>query len=149
MTPFQAFYLYLSLFTFAVAWWRGGHPERAGVAIFVVAYSVSLLAGNLVIGDLRWGEAVVDLVTLGAFVWLAIRADRWWILVVCAFMFLVMLAHGVMILVPQLDTRGDVAARWGLGMVAVLALLGGVLERWLAGEPPVSADARWGPSRSS
>ena len=149
MAPFQAFYLYLSLFTFAVAWWRGGHPERAGVAIFVVAYSVSVLVQGWTIGDLRWGEAVVDLVTLGAFIWLAIRADRWWTLVVCAFMFLILVAHGVMIIVPQLDVRGDVAARWGLGTAAILALLAGVLERWLAGEAPVSATARWRLPRSS
>ncbi|WP_372706780.1 hypothetical protein [Brevundimonas sp.] len=149
MAPFQAFYLYLSLLTFAVVWWRGGHPERAGVAIFVVAYSLSILVQDLTIGDLRWGEAVVDLATLGAFIWLAIRADRWWILVVCAFMFLVMVAHSVMIIVPQLDARGDVAARWVLGTAAILALLGGLLERWLAGETPVSGDKRWRRTRSS
>lgn len=143
MAPFQAFYLYASLFTFAVAWWRGGHPERAGVAIFVVAYTVSILVQGLSIGDLRWGEALVDLATLGAFVWLAIRADRWWALVVCAFMFLTMVAHGVMIIVPELDQRGDVAARWGLGLAAILALLGGVFERWLAGEAPASMGATW------
>ncbi|MDO9587454.1 MAG: hypothetical protein Q8R45_00680 [Brevundimonas sp.] len=46
----------------------------------------------------------------------------------------------------QLDARGDVAARWGIGVMIVACLGAGVAEGWLAGEEPASAKAFWGRS---
>jgi len=143
MTPFQAFYLYFSLVVFAVAWLKGGHPERRGVAYLVIAFVISYLATPLQIGDLRAGEAVADIALTLAFIWMAFKGDRWWPFAASAFMVLSLLVHLSMLLAPELDPRADVSARYGLGVLVIAALLAGVVERWLSGEPPVSRYGVW------
>lgn len=146
MAPFQLFYLVLSLLIFAVAWMRGGHTERAGVAIFVFAFLASFVAQVITLNGFRLGEAVVDLVFFFALAWLAVRRDRWWTLAAAAFSGVTMIAHVLVFTTPELDMahiRMDVASRWGIGVLVVLCLAAGVLERWMAGEAPVSAGARW------
>lgn len=146
MAPFQLFYLLLSLGVFAWAWLRGGHTERTAVAAFVLAFLVSLLLQGVTLSGFRLGEAVVDLALFGAMVWLALRRDRWWTLAAAAFGGLTLIAHGLMFLTPDLQPshiRMDVASRWGLGVLMILCLGAGVIERWMAGEAPVSVRARW------
>jgi len=143
MTPFQAFYLYFSLAVFAVAWLKGGHPERRGVAFLVVTFIVSYLATPLQVGELRAGEAVADMVLTLALGWMAFRGDRWWPFAATAFMVLSLMVHLSLLLVPELDPRADVSARFGLGVLVIAALLCGVGERWLAGEQPVSRSLVW------
>jgi len=145
MTPFQAFYLYFSLAVFAIAWLKGGHPERRGVALLVTAFGLSYLSSPLMIGDLRAGEAVIDLVLTLALAWMTFRGDRWWPFAATAFMVLSMLVHLSMLLVPELDQRADLSARFGLGVLVIAALLAGVGERWLSGEQPVSRSVVWRP----
>ncbi|WP_420479710.1 hypothetical protein [Brevundimonas sp. FT23028] len=146
MTPFQIFYLVLSLAVFATAWMRGGHTERTGVAIFVLAFLLSYLAQPLDLNGFRLGEAIVDLGFFAAIVWLALRRDRWWPLAAAACAGLTLIAHAMVFMTPDLQQthiRMDVASRWGIGVLMVLCLAAGVLERWMAGEPPVSSEARW------
>jgi hypothetical protein len=147
MTPFQTFYLILSLVVFALAWTRGGHTERAGVMMFIVAFLLSALVQDLAPGGFRLGEALVDLGFFVALVWLALRRDRWWTLACAALAGLTMAAHLATLALPEsprAHARADVAARWGIGVMMVLCLAGGVLERWMAGEEPASRRARWG-----
>ncbi|GAA0629715.1 hypothetical protein GCM10009422_29020 [Brevundimonas kwangchunensis] len=151
MTPFQTFYLLLSLTVFAFAWLRGGHTERAGVAILVCAYVVSLVAQYIHLNGFRVAEALIDLLVLAGFGWLALRRDRWWTLAATALATLVMVAHTLTFLTPDLTpqhVRADIAARWGIGALVVVCLAGGVLERWMAGEAPVSRMADWKPRRA-
>lgn len=148
MEPFQIFYLWLSLVVFGLAWLRGGHPERMGVVMLVVAFLASYPLHPLRIGVFWLGDFIVDVVLASALLWLALRRDRWWTLAAAAFAVLTIAAHLVMLTVPGMDARGDIAARWGLGVLTILCLAGGVLERWLAGEPPVSREARWGAGAS-
>lgn len=151
MTPFQTFYLVLSLVVFALAWTRGGHTERAGVAILVCAYVVSLVAQFIHLNGFRIAEAIIDLMILGGFCWLALRRDRWWTLAATALAVLVMAAHTVTFLTPELTAqqiRADVAARWGIGVLVILSLAAGVVERWMAGEAPASRLADWKPRRT-
>jgi hypothetical protein len=153
MAPFQLFYLLLSLSIFAWAWMRGGHTERTGVAVFVFAFLASFMLQSVTLREFRLGEAVVDLALFVSLVWLALRRDRWWTLAAAAFSGLTMIAHAVMFLTPHLQEqhiRMDVASRWGIGVLLVLCLAAGVVERWMAGERPVSAEARWRrPERSA
>lgn len=151
MTPFQSFYLALSLTVFALAWTRGGHTERAGVAIMVCAYVVSLVAQYIHLNGFRIAEAAIDLVVLTGFGWLALRRDRWWTLAATALAVLVMVAHTMTFLTPDLTSqqiRADIAARWGIGVLVMLSLGAGVLERWMAGEAPASRLADWKPRRA-
>lgn len=146
MAPFQLFYLLLSLGVFAWAWMQGGHTERSGVALFVFAFLASFMLQAVSLRGFRLGDALVDLALFGALVWLALRRDRWWTLVAAAFGGLTMVAHAMMFVTPDLGQahiRMDVASRWGIGVVMILCLGAGVVERWMAGEQPVSAGARW------
>ena len=153
MAPFQLFYLLLSLGVFAWAWMRGGHTERTGVAVFVFAFLASFMLQTFTLQGFRLGEAMVDLALFGALVWLALRRDRWWTLTAAAFCGLTLIAHALMFLTPHLEEahiRMDVASRWGIGVLMILCLGAGVIERWMAGERPVSAEARWRrPERSA
>lgn len=146
MAPFQLFYLLLSLSVFAWAWMRGGHTERTGVAIYVMGFFVSFLMQAITLNSFRLGDALVDVAMFSALVWLALRRDRWWTLAAAAFAGLTLIAHALMFLTPELTEahiRMDVASRWGIGVLMVLCLAAGVVERWMAGEQPVSAAARW------
>lgn len=143
MTPFSIFLLILSLAVFLIAWLKGGHTERTGVAICVLAYLASYAARPLQYGDLQVGDAVSDVIVTIAFAWLAMRSNRWWPFAATASMILMLVVHASMVLIPELTVRGDMAARMGLSVVLVLSLFGGVVERWLAGERPVSESAVW------
>ncbi|GAA0655280.1 hypothetical protein [Brevundimonas lenta] len=147
MTPFQTFYLLLSLAVFAFAWMRGGHTERTGVALFILAFIFSFAVQPITLNHFRLGEAFVDGAFFLALVWLALRRDRWWTLACAAFGALTLMAHAVIFLTPDLTPmhiRVDVAARWGIGVLMILCLAAGVLERWMAGEAPATESARWG-----
>lgn len=127
---------------FALAWLKGGHTERFGVMVLVVAYIVSF-APPVMIGQLHAVHAFEDALLMLVFGWLALKRDRWWPLIMTATMVLTVLVHLSMVLVPELDRRADIAARLGLGVLTTLSLLIGVVERWLAGERPVSEGAIW------
>ena len=106
----------------------------------------SFMQQAVTLNGFRLGEAVVDLAFFGALVWLALRRDRWWTLAAAAFGGLTLIAHALMFLTPDLGQahiRMDVASRWGIGVLMILCLGGGVVERWMAGERPVSTEARW------
>lgn len=143
MTPFSTFLLLLSLAVFLVAWLKGGHPERTGVMICVLAFLAAYAGRGLRVHDLHLGDAVSDLIITFAFGWLAMRSNRWWPFAATAVMVLTMAVHMSMLLVPELTARGDVSARMGLSLALVLSVLAGVVERWLAGERPVSESATW------
>lgn len=143
MTPFSIFLLVLSLVVFLAAWLKGGHAERTGVLICVLAYLASYAGRGLVFNKLQVGDAVSDLVVTLAFVWLAMRSNRWWPFAATASMILMLVVHASMVLVPELTVRGDMAARMGLSVVLVLSVAAGIVERWLAGERPVSESAVW------
>lgn len=136
------------MFVFAAAWFKGGHPERFGALVLILAFFVSAVAPHAkVLGNLLIYDAVADLVLLGVFVWMALKGERWWPFVAAASMFLTAMVHLAMVLTPNLDTRADMSARMGLTLLLVLALLGGVVERWLAGERPVCKPGDWGGRR--
>lgn len=88
----------------------------------------------------------MDLGFFAAIVWLALRRDRWWPLAAAACGGLTLIAHALVFMTPDLQQahiRMDVASRWGIGVLMVLCLAAGVVERWMAGEPPASSGARW------
>lgn len=145
MTPFQASYLCFSLAVFALAWLKGGHTERLGVVVTIVAYLSAYAVSPLRAGELRLGEAATDVLATLAFAWMALSRDRWWPFAATAFMVLTLIVHVCVALISQLDGRADVSARYGLGVLVIVSLLGGVAERWLAGEQPVSRRRPWRP----
>jgi hypothetical protein len=144
MTPFVLLYLVASLAALAVAWLKGGHPERLGAVFWLVGWMLTVLVNDLRIGDLRWGVALLDLASLGAFLWLTLRYERWWPLGVSACLVLIIVVHMSALLIPEMTALGEASAQLGLGMLGVLMQAAGAFERWLAGEVPASASAVWG-----
>ena len=84
MSPFVILYLVVSLAALATGWLKGGHPERLGVVFWLVGWMLAVLFNDLRIGNLRWAVALLDLASLCAFLWLALRFERWWPLGVSA-----------------------------------------------------------------
>lgn len=137
MTPFQAFFLYLSLGAFFVGWVFGGHPERRGVMVILIAMILSVVFEEVGSDRVRWAVILID---FGLFVYLAmmaLRIDRWWLMLATAMLVLTMVAHAAMFLDPNLSLRVNIATRWVFGVVAVIALALGAVERKLSGEPSV------------
>jgi hypothetical protein len=141
MTGFVLIYLFTSVTALVVAWLKGGHPERLGVVFWLVGWILSLPLNDLRIGDLRWAVALVDIAAFAAFLWLALQHERWWPLGLCACMILTVVVHAAALLIPEMTALGESSAQLGLGMLSVLLLLTGALERWLAGEPPARSIA--------
>lgn len=137
MAPFQLFFLLSTLAVFSIAWLKGGHPERQGVAIMIVAYIASLFAAEWVIDRIRVLEFVIDVAMLVALIPLGIRSPRWWPMAAIAGQILVVVSYIAVMASPEISIRDNVGTRWVLSCVVLYCLLGGVLERWLAGEPPV------------
>lgn len=145
MTPFVLLYLVVSLAAMAIIWLKGGHPERLGVVFWLVCWMLQLPLNDVRVGDLRWGVALLDVAAFAAFLWLALRYERWWPLGVSACLLLVLGIHLSTLLIPEVTPLGEASAQLGLGMLAVLIQAAGAFERWLAGEAPASALAVWGP----
>lgn len=143
MSPFVILYLVVSLAALATGWLKGGHPERLGVVFWLVGWMLAVPFNDLRIGDLRWAVALLDLASLCAFLWLALRFERWWPLGVSACLVLMMVVHLSAALIPEMTPLGEASAQLGLGMLAVLIQAAGAFERWLAGEAPASATAVW------
>ncbi|MFN3669961.1 MAG: hypothetical protein ACK4VY_11670 [Brevundimonas sp.] len=145
MTGFQIGGIVACVVVFATAWLQGGHPERFGVMANLVGWTLSVLASALTIEGLPVGLALVDIALAGVFVRMAVKGDRWWPFAAAAFMILTVLVYVARVVTPELDDRADYAARLGLFICVVGTLLIGVVERWLAGERPISAHAVWRP----
>ena len=144
MTPFVLLYLVAGLSALTVAWLKGGHPERLGVVFWLAGWMAALSLDDIRFGDLRWAVALVDVVSLAAFLWLALRRERWWPLGVSACFVLGAAVHLAVLLIPEITPLGEASAQLGLGLLSVLILMAGAFERWLAGETPASASAVWG-----
>lgn len=138
MPPVQLFFLCSALLILPLAWVKGGHPERAGVALLIGAYVSGPFLQGYQIGDVMVAVAVCDLVVWSVFVGLALRYDRWWLLLASGAQSLNVLSHAAILLTPDLSTREAVAAQWVFGLVSLYALFSGILERHLSGERAAS-----------
>ena len=142
MTPWQMAGIAFGLAVYVLAWFRGGRPERLGAGVFVVTFVVSAIIFDWEIGGFFWAALVLDCARLVIFGWLCFRYDRWWLLVVTAAVGLTVLAHALRLLDPGFSQVALASSAVGLGYVIDLALLLGVWERRLAGEPP-AGPAAW------
>lgn len=81
MTLQLLYWIFLVLCSVYVLW-KGGAPERTGIAIVIAASFLSALSvshdASVRYGNMETGLFTVDVVALAAFVVLALRADRFW-----------------------------------------------------------------------
>ena len=148
LPPTQLFYLISTLVILPIAWLRGGHAERMGVVVLLLAYVAGALLLPLRVDRLLIGCAITDVGMLAALVWMTLKYDRWWLILASAAQTLSILTYLALLTRPELTVRENVAAQWVFGLISLYALLGGIFERWLAGEPPVSPSLSTRPARS-
>lgn len=141
MTPFVLASLILIWLSYGVGWLWGGRTERAAVLVLFLDHALTRATIGMP-GAHELVAASESMVAL-TFAWLAFRSSRWWTLVALAASLLCILVFILEWTEPGLSRYAAVSARTGLWFVISLSLLAGVAERWLAGEPPVSAAARW------
>lgn len=144
MIPIQYAFLLALPPVIAAAWFGGGRQERMTTGIVLVAIAFSGLLDGWRIGRSQTGAALCDLVLFLVLLYLALSRDRWWLLVVAATQGLVVTAHLALVLRPDLTSMENLAAVNVFYILGLLGLLGGVIERWLAGEKPAgpSLDVR-------
>ena len=143
MPPTQFFFLISTIVILPFAWLKGGHPERMVVVVLLINYLSGLFLQVARVGEFMFGLAAADLVLLGVLGWLTLKYDRWWLVGATAAQVLVILAYLAVLTRPEITARENIVAQWLFGIMTLYALLGGVFERWLAGEeaaaPPLSA----------
>lgn len=70
----------LTYVVMALLLWKGRTPERVVVvALFVLQWGTPLV-DHLFIGNFRWGVAILSFAMFGLLAGLALRYDRWWLL---------------------------------------------------------------------
>jgi len=140
--PTQLFFLVSTVVILPIAWLRGGHPERMTAAILLFNYLAGLVLQFGRVGEFMFGLAAADVILLGVLGWLTLRFDRWWLFLATAAQGLVVLAYVAVLTSSEITARENIVAQWVFGLITLYALLGGVFERWLAGEraaaPPLS-----------
>lgn len=141
MTVWQVAGTWFGLMAYAVAWVRGGRPERIGAAVLLLDSLVSAVLYRWHIGHIYPNAIVKEAICLLFIGWLAFRSDRWWPSVTAAALCLVILTYSLRLADPTLTHFAAVSAHVGLNYLIDLTLLFGVLERWLAGERPAGAAA--------
>jgi hypothetical protein len=132
--PTQLFFLISTVVILPVAWLKGGHAERMVAVILLANYLVGPFLQPARIGELMFGLAIADTILLGVLGWLTLKYDRWWLLLATAAQGLVVLAYLAVMTRPEITARENIVAQWVFGLITLYALLGGVLERWLAGD---------------
>lgn len=146
MPPTQLFFLVSTLVILPITWSRGGHPERTGVVVMLLTYLAGLFLQYVRVDQFMVGYCLADLFMMAALIWMTLKYDRWWLFLASAAQALSVLSYVSVLSQPELTARENVAAQWIFGLISLYALLGGVLERWLAGEgpaaPPLSARSR-------
>lgn len=141
MTLWQSGGLVFGYLVYAVAWFGGGRPERFGAGVLILGNLLTSEFNTWDVGGFYPGIMMLDVASLLIFGWLCLRSDRWWPIVVAAGGGLIVLADAIRLLDPALSHYAMASAKIGAAYVVDLALLVGVFERWLAGEPAAGAAA--------
>jgi len=119
---------FLVLFGLAKRFGKGPERQVAGILLANLVLSLFnvMVRGRVDFHLMDPVLALLDLATLGGFLWVALRANRMWPLVVCALQCLVMIAH-----VSVLTQRGWTQVYWGMMAISqylqLIVLASGVL----------------------
>lgn len=141
MTIWQQVGFAVGLPIYALAGVLGGRAERTGAAVLIIACMADTLIFRWQIAGLHLPMLAADTLRLIVFGWMCLRFDRWWPLLATAAMALMVLVQAARVLDPAITQYAVASAGVGLGYLIDLALLLGVVERWVAGEPAAGRDA--------
>ena len=109
------------------AWFRGRSDERVVAAVCLGASLLSLAVISsfaTLYSDLEVGVLTVDIATLGAFVYVALRSERFWPLWVSGLQLTTSVAHFLKVIDPTLvPIAYSAAARmWSYPILIILAV---------------------------
>ena len=124
--------LIVSIFILAttIAWSSGGPPERTAAVTIITWMGIDtiyhLIFGRSSFGTVDPVHVVLDTTELAALVWLALRANRMWVLVAAAAQLMCVTGH----IAVLLESGGLRRAYWALTQmpqyIEIAALLAGV-----------------------
>jgi len=141
MTLWQSGGLAFGFMACLVAWFRGGRPERFGAGVLLLGGLLANPANAWEVGGVYPAWVALDGASFLVFAWLCFQSDRWWPMVAASGFGLIVLSQVIRLMDPTFSHYAMVSAHVGLGYVIDLALLVGIFERWLAGEPATSRAA--------
>ena len=109
------------------AWFRGRSDERVVAAVCIIASlaSLALISSFATLySDLERGVLMVDIATLGAFTYVALRSERFWPLWISGLQLTTSVAHFLKVLDPTLvPIAYSAAARmWSYPILIILAV---------------------------
>lgn len=122
--------LALLLFVALYAWKRGGNAERHVTFILITIFVATTVHG-MAIGQwtqyhsIPWFRVGLDVFGLAGFLFIALRADRWWPLWVVSVQLLSVLAHVLRVTNAALPPRAyAVLERWPFWIAILMTALG-------------------------
>lgn len=126
MVRIQLFQMLLILCcSYGLIW--GGRPERFAVIIVMVGFFLTIAVAAPVSERFSHVEVsifLVDTAMLGSFFYLALNAERFWTIWLCAMQSIQVLTHLPIMVIPELlpQAYGAVAAIWAYPMLIVLTV---------------------------
>lgn len=118
----------LLLTTFGFALWRGREDERIAASVCLLATLVTQFILRTVeqrYSNLQLSMLLIDIFVLGAFVWIALRSDRFWPLWVAGLQLTVAMAHFMkaihMDLIPRAYAVAAVVWSYPILLIIIIA----------------------------
>ncbi|MBB3871383.1 hypothetical protein [Brevundimonas mediterranea] len=127
----QAGLLIISLVALAAPVVWGGRADRWAAVLLLADMMLSPLAQHLMLGDVRWGVALVDLACAIGLIGLALRADRWWLLFAAGLQVAVVLTHFAALGPAFIYNWTAVTVRLATWIALLIVLLAGAYEAHL------------------
>ena len=115
-------------FTGAVVLWRGGRPERLGMALVAAGFLLTPLVERRESWfQPQFGILAVDLATLALLVAMAYRYDRYWPICAAAFQTIAVLTHFAFWINPEALYRAYYFGNFSIGFLLLGSIIGGVV----------------------
>ena len=104
-SPLSLFLMCLTYGVMALLLWKGRMPERIALVALVVLNWGTPLVDHLFIGHFRWGVAILSVSMFCLLVGLALRYDRWWLLLAAGAQLIAVSTHLDALLWSIVSTR--------------------------------------------
>jgi hypothetical protein len=116
------------VFAYSFALLAGGAPERIFAAVFASTWLLSMAIHDRV-GEMPLYETVKDTVRLALVIWLAMRFDRWWLLV-CGMAALLLVGTDIAGILVSIRPWALGTAVWTWSYLYLLTLTVGTWLSW-------------------
>ena len=126
--------------------WKGRRPEREAALGLFLAQILSGWVDHLVIGQFRWAVAAISFGLLALLIRLALRYDRWWLLLAAGAQLLAFVTHLSSLFGPGALTWSIVTARMTVWVEIMFLALFGVWEARRAPYARSQSSLRPGPT---